>query len=81
MMTIPFRAGAVAAMTFRMRRRVGQIRPWRRGSAALALLASLLPLAARGWRPAAQAQGSCLEIVLLEKADASRCAPAMARPP
>ena len=61
MMTIPFRAGAVAAMTFRMRRRVGQIRPWRRGaaSAALALLASLcrwppggagaglLPLAAR----------------------------------
>lgn len=52
-------------MTFRMRRRVGQIRPWRRGaaSAALALLASLLPLAA----PAAQAQGSCLEIVLLEK--------------
>ena len=79
MMTILFRAGAVAAMTFRMRRRVGQIRPWRRGaaSAALALLASLLPLAA----PAAQAQGSCLEIVLLEKADASRCAPAMARPP
>ena len=48
MMTIPFRAGAVAAMTFRMRRRVGQIRPWRRGaaSAALALLASL-----RRWPP------------------------------
>ena len=52
MMTIPFRAGAVAAMTFRMRRRVGQIRPWRRGAAS-AGVAGVAPAAGR---PAAQAQ-------------------------
>lgn len=52
-------------MTLRTCRRSRPIWPWRRGaaSAALALLASLLPLAAQ----AAQARGSCLEIVLLEK--------------
>ena len=51
MMTIPFRAGAVAAMTFRMRRRVG--RSVRGGARSAAWRAGVAPAAGR---PAAQAQ-------------------------